>query len=339
MNFIDYYQILGVEATASLDTIKKNFRRLAKLYHPDECFSKTPEEQAINTEKLKQIYEAYETLKDSFKRFAYDKLYYEQMEKISTMPSKEETSSPKKKQESNKTSTVKTEETFSFSKRHKNFSRNLEKNYDFGDNVFIASLEKGLLHVCGEAIYQFSKLKNYGNQATKYVLKNKYILSLSLACALAVGGANNNIINKYFQNADYNSSRKEDAKKDITLTRFYTIKKDDTLYDLSQETNISIDEIKKINNKYSDTLYIGEKIILPYKISFNDLDYYTSAVSFDNTISLEEFAHTYETTIADLITLNQNAIIVNNGRYIVLTNSLNVPNFITKKELAQKLSK
>lgn len=68
MKFKDYYEVLGVARTASSDEIKKAYRKLAHLYHPD--VSKDPSGE----EKFKEIGEAYATLKDQDKRAAYDEL-------------------------------------------------------------------------------------------------------------------------------------------------------------------------------------------------------------------------------------------------------------------------
>lgn len=68
MNYKDYYQILGVARDASLADIKKAYRKLAHLYHPD--VSKDPKGE----EKFKAAAEAYATLKNTEKRAEYDAL-------------------------------------------------------------------------------------------------------------------------------------------------------------------------------------------------------------------------------------------------------------------------
>lgn len=62
----NYYDILGVGKDASQETIKENFRRLAKKYHPD--VSKEPNAE----EKFKEIQEAYAVLSDPEKKKMYD---------------------------------------------------------------------------------------------------------------------------------------------------------------------------------------------------------------------------------------------------------------------------
>jgi len=68
MQYKDYYQVLGVPRTASLEDIKRAYRKLARKYHPD--VSKEPNAE----EKFKDVQESYEVLKDEKKRAAYDQL-------------------------------------------------------------------------------------------------------------------------------------------------------------------------------------------------------------------------------------------------------------------------
>ncbi len=60
----DYYEILGVQKSASKDEIKKAFYKLAHKYHPDKAGG--------DGEKFKEISEAYSVLSDDKKRGEYD---------------------------------------------------------------------------------------------------------------------------------------------------------------------------------------------------------------------------------------------------------------------------
>jgi molecular chaperone DnaJ len=63
----DFYEILGVQRNASDDEIKKSYRKLAMKYHPDRNKDDKESER-----KFKEVSAAYEILKDSEKRSAYD---------------------------------------------------------------------------------------------------------------------------------------------------------------------------------------------------------------------------------------------------------------------------
>lgn len=63
----DYYEILGVSKEATVDEIKKAYRKMAMQYHPDQ----NPGDKAAE-EKFKEAAEAYSVLSDADKRRTYD---------------------------------------------------------------------------------------------------------------------------------------------------------------------------------------------------------------------------------------------------------------------------
>lgn len=62
----DYYEVLGVARTASVEEIRKAYRKLARQYHPD--VNKAPDAQ----KKFTEVQEAYDVLSDPEKRKMYD---------------------------------------------------------------------------------------------------------------------------------------------------------------------------------------------------------------------------------------------------------------------------
>jgi curved DNA-binding protein len=68
MQYRDYYEILGLTRSADADEVKRAYRKLARKFHPDVSKEKNAEE------KFKEVQEAYEVLRDSDKRAAYDQL-------------------------------------------------------------------------------------------------------------------------------------------------------------------------------------------------------------------------------------------------------------------------
>jgi len=67
MEFIDYYKILGVDKKASVEDIKKAYRKLARKLHPDL----NPNDKEAH-QKFQQVNEANEVLSDPEKRKKYD---------------------------------------------------------------------------------------------------------------------------------------------------------------------------------------------------------------------------------------------------------------------------
>lgn len=63
----DYYEVLGVDKSASEDEIKRAYKKMARKYHPDL----NPDNKEAE-EKFKEVNEAYEVLSDADKKARYD---------------------------------------------------------------------------------------------------------------------------------------------------------------------------------------------------------------------------------------------------------------------------
>jgi molecular chaperone DnaJ len=70
----DYYEVLGLDKSASDDDIKKAYRKLAMKFHPD----RNKDNEAAAEEQFKEVKEAYETLSEPEKRARYDQYGFEE---------------------------------------------------------------------------------------------------------------------------------------------------------------------------------------------------------------------------------------------------------------------
>ena len=70
---VDLYAVLDLKSDTTPESIKKAYRRLALLYHPDKHVSSSENTRAEASKKFQQVGFAYSVLNDPTKRARYDK--------------------------------------------------------------------------------------------------------------------------------------------------------------------------------------------------------------------------------------------------------------------------
>ena len=108
-------------------------------------------------------------------------------------------------------------------------------------------------------------------------------------------------------------------KENIVDYDLYIVKKGDTLYKIANNYNISVNELKKINNLTSDTLSIGDQLLVPI---IDKSDYTIYIVKKGD--SLYSIAQKYNTTVDSIKKLNNLA-----SNLLSINQQLKIP---TKKE-------
>ena len=76
----DYYEVLGVTKTASIEEIKSSYRKAALKWHPD----RSPENKEEAEHRFRECTEAYSVLSDTQKRQIYDTYGHEGLAGIGT---------------------------------------------------------------------------------------------------------------------------------------------------------------------------------------------------------------------------------------------------------------
>ncbi len=72
--FIDYYETLEIDVSATSQEIKEAYRLLSQLFHPDKINSDDPRIKEKAAEKFRKVHEAYQVLGNPKKRREYDTL-------------------------------------------------------------------------------------------------------------------------------------------------------------------------------------------------------------------------------------------------------------------------
>lgn len=236
-----------------------------------------------------------------------------------------------------------------FVKRHRRWNRAMEK--EFGRNVdnipkFIAfELGNGIAHVSLEFLYQVIKLRHITEDSVpKFIIRNRQALATVLLGTILVtgfAGAKGEPVQQPLspdtsisQTADSSETTQEVAySSTMVLNRKYRFQFGDTLSQIAENVGVRQSVIQRVNDIDNPSLIQqGRTISIPYEINSEDLQYYVQSVNTEGR-SLYDIASEYETDADTIARLNEEAIMTVNGSYVITSDTILVPNFITISEL------
>ncbi len=121
-----------------------------------------------------------------------------------------------------------------------------------------------------------------------------------------------------------NSNDEDDNQSNESI---YIVKKGDSLWSIANKYNISVNELKSANNLTSTLLSIGQKLIIPNKVSTNQIIYIV-----EKGDSLWAIANRYNTTvdkIKETNNLKSNTLSI--GQKLIIPSSTNYTTYVVKK--------
>lgn len=367
----NYYEILGVSRDASADEIKKSYRKLVIIYHPDR---NPGDVEAENM--MKEINVAYGVLSDEIKRKEYDsiiskekdykdeKWFYSYWRNHTTKEDREVFSLDKKYFKSLLDKLIKSyensrefERTVTFKKRHDFITKEVfggHKLFEdcddiidyikkiFSRDAYLYFEEHGSLEF-SYILYKLNRLKS--DDIPTYLMRNRRtFIGLILVFYLLSGITNDkdNVVllsdvsgEEIIENN--NSSNLIDG---YSLYKVYKVKEGDTLSKLALDANTTVEKLKNVNKLYGDNITVGQKIKIPYYIAKDEIKYYTKSIEVDlNNVSFNDIAEEYGTDERTLYSLNIEVFYYDGEKYIITSNSILVPTFPTDEEVNELKAK
>ena len=110
----------------------------------------------------------------------------------------------------------------------------------------------------------------------------------------------------------------------IEEDNIYIVKKGDSLYSIAQRNNITVDELKRINNLNSNNIIIGQRLYIPTREEILQEDYTIYTVKKGDTIF--SIANRFNTSVQELMTLNRlNSLEITIGQQLLIpTNGIGI---------------
>ncbi len=333
--FKNYYNILGVEKNATLREIEIAYANLRENF-----LLQYGEEDKLSERKLKiitLINEAYDVLSNEITRKQHDfKIMLEEDKKYSkNFDERRINESYFEYLQRIYIDVRNDEEKNSFSIRHekvnKIYSKNFENDLDNKASELLFKAGRVVAHILHEGYNFGTKFAIGKNESkTRYVLRNrKFLLGLGLASVLAISNASC----REFITSPFNVQTESEDENFVTFIRKYRIQEGDTLLQIAYDSKVDVNEIYRFNGSFNpDLIKAGEILLIPYRISEENLRYFKKSVYVDDK-NITEIALENETNVSTIYEFNKDAIMKNGDNYTILSDTLLVPDFKSNQEI------
>lgn len=347
--FIDYYALFGISTEASAKEIKKAYHKLAMKYHPDRNPGLTGGEKKELENKLKEINHIKDILLNPITRREYDRQYQAHQSTAQQLREEQEKlakQAQRMREEQEAAARQYATEQKARAEQARKYRRDTASNerYQYSQRYttgYVTSQEERNrqeqpygeeqdFETWSDMPYNYEEydIPEYFSQRNHYQIGIKEKLKVTVVGVLIVL-TGYHVVSSIFGIQSTQASEQqsqEESEQTIAIIRNYNVQIGDTFSALAEDANCTQKEIKDLNN-LDNILYAGQEIQIPYHIPQSELAEYTTTDTYNQEQSLEEFAAIHETTVASIVTLNENKVILTDNGYAITDTNLQVPTF------------
>lgn len=245
---------------------------------------------------------------------------------------------------------------------HKNVNAYVDEKFKDRETIpeeILYKFSKGTLHVFVSTVQELMKLKYITKDSIpKFVIRTRRGTAVALTLVILITGIaslgndgpvilpDNDITTSETGKPNEEDSsnlgiafEEEQQQEQITIKKYHTIKFGETLSEIAEHYGIRMSKIQNENNiKSPHLIQQGQTLTITYTYNIDDFDYFTNAITVEEGKSVKDIAEEYGTDVATIIALNQDAIVMYEGSYYIISSEINVPNFATEGQILQAKS-
>ena len=242
---------------------------------------------------------------------------------------------------------------------HKNVNDYVDGKFGRRDSIpeeILYRISKGTLHVFVSTIRELSKIRYITKDSIpKFVIRTRRGLATGLVLCMIISGVaslgNDDIqipIDTQTTTSDTGKTddqttsdlgimfEEENKQETITITRYHEIKPNEFLSVIAEKYGVSQSKIQRDNNITNpDHIKWGQIIEINFTYDLDDVNYFTTTISVPTGTTVKEIAEQYHTSSSTIIELNEEAVVIEDGKYYIVSDTIKVPNFATEKQVSQ----